>query len=598
MRNLFFSLLIPVIPLLSFAQGSGLPLGNPGYHIYDRLEIRTGLPSPVFSALRPFQRGDIAAYAIDVDTTFENLSAKDRYDLEYIFKDNNEWLGQSEYPTTLAGPSEPVYQKVYVDSSKTFYKMVESQQVSSRKSNYYFTTEKPFLKTFYKTPANFFELNTKDFQFKLNPIINFKVAKVQNDEWIFQNQRGLELRGAIDDRIYFYTNIVETQARYPDYVNNRINRELAVPGVGFYKSYQSSVFDNINGYDFLLAQGYVGFNLTRHVGMQFGHGQNFIGNGYRSLLLSDFAANYFYLKFNTRVWKFHYQNIFAEVAVQSTRQSSGDVLGPKKYIAIHYLDFNLSKNMSIGLFEAVVFSRNNQFELQYLNPVIIYRTVEHSLGSPDNVMLGLNAKWNLLRRFQLYGQVMLDELKFNELTSGSGWYGNKFGFQAGLKYINTFGIDHLDTQFEFNTVRPYTYTHRDSTAVYSHFNQPLAHPLGANFREYIFKVRYPLFKKLTLDARLMWFEYGEDTNTTNWGGNIMISYLNRERDYDNVTGQGIGTQTFLTGIDLSYELMHNLFIDLHYFFRKQDSELDSRNLTTNYFGGGVRMNIAQRRDEF
>ena len=598
MRNVFFTLLIIFAPSIFKAQGSGIPLGNSAYQIYDRLEIKTGLSSPIFSAVQPYRRGDVAAFAIAVDTTFEGLTKKDRYDLTYIFKDNNEWLGQSEYQTTLTGKNEPVYQKVYVDSTETFYKLVPNQSVASQKSDYYITTKKPLFKIFYKTPANLYELNTKALQFKINPIFNFKYAKVKDGEDIFQNTRGLEARGAIDDRVYFYTNIIETQASFPDYVNNRIDRDLAVPGAGFYKSYQSSVIDNLNGYDYLLAQGYIGFNLTRHIGMQFGHGQNFIGNGYRSLLLSDFGTNYFYLKFNTRVWRIHYQNIFAELAVQSTKQSSGDVLEPKKYMAAHFLDFKISKTVTIGLFETVVFSRNNQFELQYLNPVILYRTVEHSLGSPDNVMLGLNAKWNFLKRFQLYGQFVLDELKFSEITANSGWWANKYGIQAGLKYINTFGIDHLDSQFEFNSMRPYTYTHRDSSASYSHFNQPLAHPLGANFREFIFKLRYQPIEKLTFEARIMSFNYGEDNDTSNWGGNILLPNTTHEMDYGNEIGQGIGTNTFVTGIDISYELFHNIWLDLHYFYRKQDSQDPKRDLVTNYFGGGFRMNISNRRNEF
>jgi hypothetical protein len=101
----------------------------------------------------------------------------------------------------------------------------------------------------------------------------------------------------------------------------------------------------------------------------------------------------------------------------------------------------------------------------------------------------MDAKWNFLKRFQLYGQLMLDEFVFSELvTNNQGWWANKYGIQAGLKYIDAFGIDHLDLQAEYNQVRPYTYTHRDSSAYYAHYDTPLAHPLGANFKELIFKL--------------------------------------------------------------------------------------------------------------
>ena len=592
-------LLVFSISILS-AQGSAIPVGNRAYQITDRLEITSGVESPFNSSLKPYTRGDVTKYALHLDSSLTSLSNLDKRDLLYIFKDNNEWLGQSEFATALVGPNEPAYQKVYVDSTQTFYKIKSNQTKASEGSDYYLVRDKPILKYFYQTPANFFELNRDYFHIKLNPIINFKLAKANDDdELIFQNTRGIEVRGSIDDRIYFYSRILENQSRFADFVTDRIEKEQTIPGQGFFKPYKSSVFNITNGYDYLNAQGYIGFNVTRHVGVQFGHGRNFIGNGYRSLLLSDFSNNYLYLKFNTKVWRIHYQNIFAELAVQPLGLDIGDIVSPKKYMAAHFLNFDITQKLTFGIFEAVIFNRNNSFELQYLNPVILYRTAEGYIGSPDNVLVGFDGKWNLFNRFQLYGQLMLDEFSFKELfIERRGWWANKYGIQAGLKYINTFGVDHLDTQFEVNTVRPYTYTHRDSSASYTHSYQPLAHPLGANFKEYLFKVRYQPLSKLTIDSRLILMNYGEDADLSNWGNNLNLPHISREMDFGNETGQGTGTNTMLLGFDLSYELFHNGYIDLHYFYRKQNSDLNERDRTTSYIGGGFRMNITDRKYEF
>ena len=56
-------------------------------------------------------------------------------------------------------------------------------------------------------------------------------------------------------------------------------------------------------------------------------------------------------------------------------------------------------------------------------------------------------------------------------------------YKLGGKYFDAFTVKNLDLQGEMNMVRPYTYTHYDSTANYTHYNQPLAHPLGAGFAE-------------------------------------------------------------------------------------------------------------------
>ena len=53
-------------------------------------------------------------------------------------------------------------------------------------------------------------------------------------------------------------------------------------------------------------------------------------------------------------------------------------------------------------------------------------------------------------------------------------------YKLGLKYIDVLGIDNLDYQVEWNTARPYTYSHYDD-ANYTHYNQALAHPVGSKF---------------------------------------------------------------------------------------------------------------------
>jgi hypothetical protein len=566
-------------------QGTIVPFGNDAYHIMDRLEIKSGILTPFHSSLKYYLRRDVAEYAMRLDTTFDDLSILDVKDLNYIFRDNNEWLGLTEFPTTLIGPKA---------GEESIAKMSQTEKK-------YFAREKPILKYFYRTPANFYEAHTKHFFLKISPMIDFKLAQDSGDsELVFLNRRGVEVRGGIDDRIFFYSNIVESQARFPKYVNRRVNQDQAIPGQGFFKTYKSIIFDITNGYDYLNSESYLGFNVTKHVGVQLGYGKNKIGEGERSLLLSDFANNYLYLKFNTRVWKFHYQNIFAELSPVSTIGNvSGDPLLPKKYMAAHYLNFNITSKMTIGFYEAVMFNRNNNFEFQYLNPLVFYRTVEGAIGSPDNVLLGMNGKWNLFKRFQLYGQVMLDELKFNELfVERRGWWANKLGVQAGLKYIDVFGIDHLDAQVEYNIVRPYTYSHRDSAASYSHFNQPLAHPLGANFKEAIIKLRYQPFHKLVFDGRFLAMNYGEDTATENWGKSVLLSYQSRVQDFGNEIGQGVGTNTIIIGLDASYQIYHNMYLDAHFFYRKMDSENDALDNTTNYIGGGFRMNIGKTRMDF
>ena len=538
------------------AQASGVPLNSPTYYILDRLDILTGIPNPIHPELKYFSRQDVVAYAVKLDSQATNLTPRDRADVQYLFDDNNEWLPDS--------------------------------------SRFLRRNQRPVFRTFYKTPANLFEVNVPDFQMRVNPLLNLQLAREQGDaQLLFQNQRGLEIRGTVDRKLFFYTSILESQARFPGYVSSRILEYQSIPGAGFFKNYNPRIVDVRNAYDFNVASAYLGLHVTRHVSLQLGHGRHFIGNGYRSLLLSDYANNGFYLKLSTRVWRFHYQNLFMELSPSSPRQAGGDERLPKKYVALHYLNFKVTPRLSFAFFEATVFNRSRQFEFQYLNPVILYRTVEGMLGSPDNVLIGLDGHWNLLRRFQLYSQVMLDEFSVASVVKPDqkGWWGNKFGLQAGLKYMNAFGVDHLDVQLEFNAVRPYTYSHRDSLNSYTHFNQPLAHPLLANFKELIGIARYQPTPRWLFVARLMRGRTGDDTATENWGTNPLLDYTSRVRDYGNKIGQGVGATINLVGLDVSWMLYHNLYVDAKVLLRKKDSVEDARDQSTKLFGVGLRMNI-------
>ena len=176
--------------------------------------------------------------------------------------------------------------------------------------------------------------------------------------------------------------------------------------------------------------------------------------------------------------------------VQNAEPRAGDRLIGKKYAVIHHLDVNIAKWLNVGLFESIVFGRKDHFDFSYLNPVIFYRSIEQQNGSDDNALAGMDLKANVAKRFQFYGQLLLDEFKLSEIKNNRGWWANKFGMQMGVKYIDALGIKNLDLQLEHNRVRPFTYSHRDSVANYTHYNQPLAHPLMENFKEVIAILRY------------------------------------------------------------------------------------------------------------
>nr|GFC26184.1 hypothetical protein [Tanacetum cinerariifolium] len=204
----------------------------------------------------------------------------------------------------------------------------------------------------------------------------------------YVNTRGVAFEGTVDQRLGFYGFLTDNQEAVPGWVQQRTRRDRIVPHEGYWKD-----FKTVGGsaYDFFTARGGITYAATKHINVQFAHDRNFIGNGYRSLILSDYSAPYFFLKLNTRVWKFNYQNVFAELTAGRTYNDAGsptDSLFPKKYLALHHLSLDVTDNFNIGVFESEVSGGPGRgLELQYLNPVIFYRAIEQQVGSTDNALL-------------------------------------------------------------------------------------------------------------------------------------------------------------------------------------------------------------------
>ncbi len=553
------TLVFLLMPFISFSQSSYLPLGSKDYQLLDRLEIKTGNPNLNFSTIKPYNRRLVTKEVEAIDSMYAagdsasyHLTETDKYNIQSFLMNNSEW-------------SKP------------------------RES---FNSKKPIFNTFYKTKGNLYEVNTPDFFLAVNPVIQYEqMFEKGNSQKLFYNSRGVTLRGMISRKVAFDFYLTDNQERDPRYVQQWIAAHSAVPGARFYKDFKGP-----GGVDYFDGRGSVSINASKYIDIQFGYDKNFIGDGYRSLFLSDFSGNALFLKINTRIWKFDYENLFMELIPDGPR-ARGNTLEPRKYFRMNYLSLNATKWLNVGLFDAVMFGRKDHFDFQYLNPVLFLRAAESDIGSKDNAVVGLNVKANIKRKVQVYSQLLLDEFKLNEMVKNTGYWANKFGYQVGLKYPDAFGISNLDIQLESNRVRPFTYSHYDSISDYTHFNQPFAHPLGANFQERIAIIKYQPLPKLYLQAKLIYYYQGLDIDSLNYGSNIFRSYDSRNKNYGYYVGDGDKVKSWNTSFLASYEVKENLFIDANLQHRTYNVA-STGNSPTTVFSLGVRWNMARRDFDF
>ena len=429
------------------------------------------------------------------------------------------------------------------------------------------------------------------FRLYANPIVAVSVGTERREgasASVWRRTVGASLRGQIGPKLGYYADLMTTQVQLPTFQDQLVARTGAVPGAPYWKPFGTGA------YDFFEWRGYLTYTPAQFLRIKFGHDRSAFGNGMQSLLLSDVATDYLLLSLTWRFWRLEYTNYFAQLT--DFIPNKPDRLGsyPRKYGAFHVLTYRPVPQVSVSLYEAVLTDpRDRGFELQYLNPLIFFRAVEQAVGSPDNSVLGLMVKANLWKRLQLSGQLMLDDYNFGARRDGSGWWGNKTGVQLNGKYIDVLGVETLDLQLEYNTIRPYAYSHFNVVTNFTHYGQFLAHPLGANLNEVAFAVNYQPIPRLYLYARAMRSQQGLDEAGLNYGADpFRTDGPIAGRQFGNFTGQGRSEQLTVLQGRATYQLWNSgLYFDLEAMYRQSSLPTTGDALILQ---AGLRLNLPNR----
>ncbi|GAB4423208.1 MAG: hypothetical protein OHK0039_39720 [Bacteroidia bacterium] len=483
------------------AQDNDLLLNHELYHYLDRLDIRGQVDTALPSVLKPYGREAVAAYLAAADPGALPPRLRDWHARMYLLADDD-------------AADSAVVRGVW---------------------GAFFTNRRDLV-----------HLDRAGLRLYVNPVLHTSAGLERTDDPraarnplpLYYNTRGLVVRGDVMGKVGFYTEVADNVMRFPQYIfNSYTDREL-IPGEGFVKR-----FGDENGMDYFTTRAYLTWSPWRFLRIKFGKDRVHWGEGIQSLLLSDSSPDYLLLTLTARIWKLEYVSHYTQLIDFIRDRNDTEGTYPRKYGVFHQLSYRPNRYVSLSLFEGIVYQPNlangrRGLEWQYLNPLIFYRAIEQYVGSPDNSVLGLQGKVNLLRHVQLYGQVLIDDYNFGVRDQGRGYWGNKVGLQGGVKYIDAFGLAGLDLQAEYNQVRPYTYQHFNTSSNYGHFGQPLGHAAGANLRDLHFAARYQPLPQLSIYLAYSQLLKGLDTAGINYGGDIGRPFVNRPGDFGQTTGQG------------------------------------------------------------
>jgi hypothetical protein len=457
------------------------------------------------------------------------------------------------------------------------------------------------------------------FYLTLDPLFNLEAGKdLANaiEKEVYKNTRGFLVRGHIGEKFVFESSFYENQATYIHYIEQYISStntlfpQVAnysynvIPGQGRAKGFKTSALlrgagFKENGYDYAMASGYVSYSPIKLFNIQIGHGKHFVGDGYRSLLLSDNAFNYPYARLTTTFKNIQYTNLYTSFM---NLTNGGDKIPPgierlfqKKIGSFQLLSASFWKRLNIGIFQGMIWEAADSTNRQHVNfntfdPVIGVNALSYGLHNKNNVLLGLTLKLKITRSFSLYGQYMLDDLNSKDKMSDLR---NKYGYQAGFKYLDAFTVKNLVIQGEYNTVRPYAYASANPEQSYTHYNQALAHPLGANFNEWIGILNYRVHDFFT-EIKINYAKKGTDSLFANFGGNIFNSdsYTSVPAGGQMHTTQGVSATIVYQDIHIGYLINPVTNLNIVIGVSNRMEEVQGKTANTQFVYVGLRTSLA------
>ncbi len=455
----------------------------------------------------------------------------------------------------------------------TSFKPLRVGYVKKKTKVSFFNKNKKRLNFSKKMPLSFFWkklfaedliiVDQPELKFSINPLFNYHKKFTKNKNKYSQNSRGFFVKGSIGKKLSFYTDFFENQAYFLPYIDQKVNKTLVAPGQGVWKPFG----DDKTGKDYNYASGYLSFSPFNFLNFQAGHSKHFIGSGYRSLLLSDNGVAYPFFKTTFTKDKWQYTVMFTEFEDFKRKYYFYHY---KKHGSFVFLNYSPFPNIEIGFFEGIIWrtsddsSYTKKIPPLYFLPVPGVREVFYGLNSQNNAILGLNTRVKVFKYTEIYGQFAIDDFKEKN-------FNKRYSYQAGFKIYDLF-FDRINNQSffiqsEYNYSRPYMYTNKIAHSAYTNFNEPLAHTLGAGFKEFIAIIDWSLLG-FHISFKFNNIETSTDTAGTNFGTNLLLSdnYANFKNTL-NFVGQGNSTHISNYCFSLAYTINTatnlQLFVDLN-----------------------------------
>jgi capsule assembly protein Wzi len=468
------------------AQLELVPASNPVYSFLNKMQI-SGFVNEYSNSNLPLSREKVAEFLVELENNKNKIT--------------------------------PVDKKILND-----YLLEFSFDISGDLSNFFsFTDDFNFKRIFENDKQKYlYFFNDENVSLFVDGTANYHFRKFSGDSYDNSLQlidAGLRFRGTLFGSVGYYLKLYSGQ----QISGQRDDRIIAAANDSRLASTPKFISEKYyNSYE-----GYLRYQTeTNWLALTIGREAMEIGTSYIDrMFLSNNAVPYDFIKLDLNYKAISYSFSYGNIR--------GDSLGrplQNKNIVNHRLDVRFSDKVKVGFFEGIITSEE-AFNFAYLNPISFLTSADFTAQSTNetNSTLGFDIEVLPVDDLGIQATIFIDDIDFGDLggeTVNSN--DNKFGYQFGAFWVNSFFIPNLDIKFEYTRLDPFVYSHRTNKSTYSHYGFSLGHVLPPNSDEIAINLFYPITHRINVNLLYQYqrsgegFEFDEDGNlTANYGGSLL-----------------------------------------------------------------------------
>jgi hypothetical protein len=469
-----------------FAQVELVPLSNTVYSFLHKMQL-AGFAAGYSNSNLPLSRGTIAGFLTALEQEKNQLNPVDQKRL-------NDFLLEFSFDI-----SHDLSNSFRFIEDFNFKKIFENDK---EKYLYFFKDEN----------VSLFIDGTANYHFR-------KFSGDSFDNSLQLADAGLRLRGTMFGNVGYYIKLFSGQ----QISGQRADRLVAAADDASLASTPKFISEKYyNSYE-----GYLRYQTdSEWLALTIGREAMEIGSGFIDrMFLSDNAVPYDFLKLDLNYKALSYSFSYGNIR--------GDSLGrplQNKNIINHRLDVRFSDKVTVGFFEGIITSEE-PFNFAYLNPISFLTSADFTAQTTNetNSTLGFDIEARPVDNVGFQAAIFIDDIDFGDLGGDTEKSNdNKFGYQAGAFWVNSFFIPNLEFKLEYTRLDPFVYSHRTNKSTYSHYGFSLGHALPPNSDELAVNLFYPITHRININLLYQFqrsgegFEFDDAGNlTANYGGSLL-----------------------------------------------------------------------------